>query len=192
MDTIISREIAEAVNHIKQGGIIAYPTSTIWGLGCDCVQQDAVLRLHKLKGRSADKRFLLVAGAWQEFAEYFSHLSGDDINKITAEYPYPRSWLVENKSSQLSYLVQGDKIVIRIDRHPLLQAITKALGQPIISTSANPSGEAPATCTTDISKYFASKIDYIFPNDDSYPHTGVSARPSDIVDLATGKYLRGG
>ena len=185
--------VKEAVQNLQQARIIAYPTSTVWGLGCDFTNYSALENLCRLKGRSHDKSFILVAGSWTEFKPYFSHLQRDEINKITASYEHPRTWLVPDKEGKCAILAQQEKVAIRVDKHPVIMAITSVFGRPIVSTSANPSGEKPATNAAQLREYFGAKIDYIMSDSDLMTtDTDDDAHPSDIVDLETGEYIRRG
>ncbi|MCH9664679.1 MAG: L-threonylcarbamoyladenylate synthase [Gammaproteobacteria bacterium] len=207
MNNSVDSVVQNAAAAISSGGVIAYPTSSIWGLGCAPSQEQALLRIFQIKQRPSSKGLILVAGAWAEFADYFPSLTAEQINRIIAPTPHPCTWLVEDKANKVSELVKGDnaKVAIRIDQHPFVKEVCSVLQHPITSTSANPQGEEPATDAAMIRKYFGDAIDYVVDAVDAIDAShdasgssgsgssamGISGRPSIIRDLASGEYIRG-
>ena len=181
----------EAVAVLKNGGIIAYPTEAVWGLGCDFESLSAVSKLQKIKERPSNKGFIkgfiLVAGNWREFATYLPNINQEDIIKISTATVHPCTWLVEDKAGNIPAVVKGgsNKVAIRISHHPVVSLLAKEFGKPLVSTSANISGQPPALDSDSVKKYFGEQVDYIVPGD-----IGNAAAVSDIRDLSSGEFLR--
>ena len=193
----------EAVAVLKNGGIIAYPTEAVWGLGCDFESLSAVSKLQKIKERPRNrgfiKGFILVAGNWREFATYLPHINQEDITKISAATNHPCTWLVEDKAGNIPAIVKGgnniqggsnvqggsNKVAIRISHNPVVSLLAKEFGKPLVSTSANISGHPPALDSDSVKEYFGEQVDYIVPGD-----IGNAAAVSDIRDLSSGEFLR--
>lgn len=181
--------VKQAANIISDGGVIAYPTSSIWGLGSSISNDLAITKLCKIKQRPADKGLIIIAGAWQQLANYFPHLSDEQIDKIITSSDSPCTWLVEDNSNKVNPNIKGSNttVAIRIDQHPFVKQLCMQLGEPITSTSANPTGKAPAQNANEVREYFSESVDYIAAGDWQY---SPSNKPSDIRDLASGEYIR--
>lgn len=151
----------EAVQCLKSGGIIAIPTDTVYGLGADPFNPDAVQKLYTFKGRPDGKPIPLVLSSVddvyrvaQNLPDYFFHL--------TARFwPGGLTIIVEAKDLLPVLTAGGNTVGVRIPDNPLLLKILKTFGGPAAITSANLSGEPPATSPQEIGEELASKIDMI-------------------------------
>ena len=181
------QDITKILASLRSGGIIAYPTESIWGLGCDPHNTEAVRQLLNMKKRSAEKGLILLAGDWKEFAPYFPQLTQEQINKIKEKGAHPCTWLVEDAEQAFPTIIKGIhcKNAIRICHHEPVKKLTSLYGKPIISTSANPSGQAPAFTIQQIAAYFGDQLDCIL----KAPLGGLK-QASHIRDMETGKFLR--
>jgi len=173
---------------LQQGGVIAYPTEAVWGLGCDPWDVQAVARVLALKQRDPAKGLILIAGNLAQVQPWLDTLSAPQQKTLADSWPGPRTWLVPDTAIAPPW-VRGDhaSIALRVSDHPLVQALCEAFGGPIVSTSANPAGKAPARTGFDVRRYFGGELDMIVPG-----QTGGRNRPTEIRDLITGEIARHG
>ncbi|MXV74551.1 threonylcarbamoyl-AMP synthase [Candidatus Poribacteria bacterium] len=151
----------EAVQCLKSGGIIAIPTDTVYGLGADPFNPDAVQKLYTCKGRPDGKPIPLVLSSVddvyrvaQNLPDYFFHLTD-------RFWPGGLTIIVEAKDLLPVLTAGGNTVGVRIPDNPLLLKILKTFGGPAAITSANLSGEPPATAPQEIGAELASRIDVI-------------------------------
>lgn len=180
--------IRQAVNVLRRGGVIAYPTEGVWGLGCDPFNPDAVAKVLELKRREVSKGLILVAGSIEQFEPYLCAVSLEQRAKLERSWPGPQTWVVKHGNT-LPDWVTGYKstVALRVSAHLLVAALCRAWGGPLISTSANPSGCAPGRSSLQVRRYFLHSLDYILPG-----NLGGQAGPTPIRDLVSGQSLRGG
>ncbi len=171
---------------LQQGGVIAYPTEAVWGVGCDPRNGQALNRLLDLKARDPNKGVILIAANIGQVQPLMAELSSEQKASLADTWPGPNTWLVP-PSDQVHDLVKGQHplVAVRVTDHPLVQALCLAFGGPIVSTSANPAGEAPALTEEQIDNYFSDQLDCILSGD-----LGGSSQPSTIRNLLTGETLR--
>ena len=152
--------IRHAAHIIKHGGIIAYPTDTIYGLGCDPFNPDAIEKINLIKQRPLNKQFILLAGHINQLRSLIQ-ISQQQEKTIT-QNTEPTSWVVKASPYAPSWLTDDSgSLTIRISKHENVQDLCQALGHAIISTSANISGKTPAKNSLDLHKYFHHKVDKI-------------------------------
>lgn len=177
----------QAMRALDRGGIIAYPTEAVFGLGCYPEDHDAVKKILLLKGRSISKGLILVAANVEQIDAYVSYPNHIIKQKVVDTWPGAVTWLLPVKANA-PYCLTGYKttIAVRVSSHPLVQGLCACVG-PIISTSANPAGLPPARSNIQVRRYFGNSIDYILPG-----NTGGMRRPTEIRDAATLKVLRCG
>jgi L-threonylcarbamoyladenylate synthase len=157
----MSEHIAAAENALKEGRIILYPTDTIWGIGCDATNTEACQRIIDLKGRSADKSFVLLADSFQMIEKYVPDFPSvcydlaDFAEKpLTIIYPGAQG-LAPN------VLATDGSVAIRLTKDPICLRLIRAIRKPVVSTSANISGEPSPTFFGDISEAIKSGVDAI-------------------------------
>lgn len=187
-DPIVDRGVERAALAAKAGGVIAYPTEAVWGLGVDPCNDDAIRCLLALKNRPRAKGLILIAANVAQIEPWLAPLSASDRARLAASWPGPVTWLVPN-NGQASHWVTGDfdTVALRVTDHPLAQALCLAFGGPLISTSANPQGQEPARTSTQVQHYFGDQIQALVPG-----HVGARSQPSEIRDLQTGRIHRPG
>nr|WP_049723005.1 Sua5/YciO/YrdC/YwlC family protein [Gilvimarinus polysaccharolyticus] len=180
--------VAQAARAIKSGGVIAYPTEAVWGLGADPANQQALARLLALKRRPRAKGLILIAANMAQIEPWLAPLSNSHRTQLEASWPGPVTWLVPN-NGQASRWVTGDftTVALRVTDHPVVQALCLAFGGPIISTSANPQGQTPARSALQVQAYFGDQLQAIAPG-----QVGERNQPSEIRDLKTGRIHRPG
>ncbi len=149
---------------LAQGGVIAYPTEGVWGLGCDPFNKRAVERLLDLKDRPWQKG-LIVALANEGVAMALLRTLPQDRQKaISATWPGPHTWLLPHNGLWPSWVTgESDFIACRLSAYPVVCDLALASGGAIISTSANPAGQAPAMTAQEVRQYFGRSVDFIMP-----------------------------
>lgn len=176
-----------AAHVLRRQGVLAHPTEAVWGLACDPFSEQAVQRLLDLKGRPKEKGLILISSNIEHFASLLASLSPELQQRFSAPQTRPTTWIVPDPDHQIPAWIRGQHqgVAVRVSQHPVVHQLTKAFQGPIISTSANPAGKAPAMSLLDIRKYFAGRIDYVVDG-----KLGGADRPSRIIDLQSGKILR--
>lgn len=173
--------LAHAVGVLRDGGVIAYPTEGVFGLGCSPNRADAVGRILELKGRDASKGLILIAGRPGELAGWA------DFDALPADPPkHPVTWIVPAGALAYPALTGGrETIAIRITTHPVASRLATLAGVPLVSTSANLSGRAAARNRIALRRAFRDRLDLIVPGS-----LGQARGPSEIRDLASGRIVR--
>lgn len=179
-------KVLHAVNTLKNGGIIAYPTEAVWGLGCDPDNLDAVKRLLHLKQRPVEKGLILIAAAWDQLAPYLLALDTAMAARVLPTWPGPVTWLLPAKATVPPELRGNhDTLAVRVTDHPQCMALCRQWGKPVVSTSANPAGKDPAYNLQQVQAYFGTQVDYYLPG-----NLGPQQMPSEIRDGRTGEIVR--
>jgi L-threonylcarbamoyladenylate synthase len=180
--------IRDATALLKRGGVIAYPTEAVWGLGCDPCNESAVLRLLALKRRAVDKGLILIAGALAQFDGLldWDALPADCSETVHASWPGPHTWVVP-ASARVPHWITGahDGVAVRVSAHPEVIALCAAFGGPLVSTSANPAGAAPPKSLADFDPALLAQLDGVVAGD-----VGALARPTEIREARSGVVLR--
>lgn len=169
------------------GGVIAYPTEAVWGLGCDPWNQPAVERILSLKQRPQEKGLILVAASVSQVAFLLDALPESLRSKALAYWPGPITCLLPDPAGQVPEWVRGrhSTIAVRVSDHPVVTSLCEAAGMPLVSTSCNPAGRPPARYSWQVRRYFGSGLDWVTPGS-----LGGNRQPSRILDIATGNWLR--
>lgn len=177
-----------AVRKLRAGGVIAYPTEGVWGLGCDPCNETAVRRLLALKQRDPAKGLILVAADIDQFEPLLQKVSAHHRERLDASWPGPHTWLVDDEG-KAPRLIRGrhSRVALRVSAHPLVRSLCRAFGGPVVSTSANPAGRPAPLSAWQVRRYFGRRLDFILPGP-----LGGQRGPTPIRDLATGRVLRGG
>lgn len=171
---------------MKHGGLIAYPTEGVWGLGCDPADQVAVARLLALKSRPVEKGLILVGSEMPHFAAYTENLGHLELQQIESSLGQAITWLVDHGGSAPEWISGGQAtLAIRLTDHPVVVELCRKFGGAIVSTSANPAGEEPAVNEEQVQNYFGKLIDVIVPG-----ATGGQNGATEIRELETGRIVR--
>ena len=180
--------IDNAVAVLRRGGVIAYPTEGVWGLGCDPLDEAAVRRLLALKRRPVDKGLILVASspaqldAWADWAA----LPPERRDATLASWPGPHTWIVPAKANAPRWITgDHDGVAVRISAHPVVVALCAAFGGAIVSTSANRTAEPAPRARAELAAGIAAGVDAIVAGET----TGL-AQPTAIRDARDGTILR--
>ncbi|QOW24734.1 L-threonylcarbamoyladenylate synthase [Lysobacter sp. H23M47] len=181
-------DLQSVVRALRQGGVIAYPTEAVWGLGCDPFNQAAVVRLLDIKQRPVAKGLILIAGALAQLDGLvdWSALAAERCVEVRASWPGPHTWVVPATAS-VPRVITGDhdSVAVRVSAHPTVVALCAAWGGVLVSTSANLAGRPPATCIDQLDPALLARIDGVLTGD-----VGGRASPSTIRDARTGAILR--
>lgn len=172
---------------VERGGVLAYPTEAVWGLGCDPWNRDAVRRILALKQRPEHKGLILVAASTEQIEFLLAPLAPALRQQALAQWPGPVTCLIPDVAQQVPGWVRGkhSSVAVRVSAHPLVQALCETAGKPLVSTSCNPAGRQPARSAWQVRKYFADGIDWLVPG-----ALGGARQPSQIVDITSGRRLR--
>ena len=178
--------IDQAILALQQGKIIAYPTEGVFGLGCDPLQEKAVLTLLSLKQRPKAMGLICIASSITQLKDWMAPLTQIEQTRLTQPYPEPRSWLVP-ASTRVPEWIKGthQKVAVRLTQHPVANALCTAFQSPIVSTSANIHGAAVLESHADLKATFGEKLAHIVPGAIG-PHPG----PTPIFDLNTQAQIR--
>ena len=180
--------IALATRCLQDGGVIAYPTEAVWGLGCDPRNEAAVLRLLALKQREVDKGLILIAASEAQLASYADFDALDPVQRaaVRANWPGPHTWIVP-ASTQAPPWITGEQtgIAVRVSAHPTVIALCQAFGGALVSTSANRAGEPPPSDRSMLDPAVVAGVDAV-----TVGETGGLLRPTMIRDARNGNMLR--
>ncbi len=182
----MSFRLRHCADVVASGGIIAYPTEAVWGLGCDPDNAQAVLRLLQIKRRDWRKGLILVAASMAQLEPYLGELSSAQRQQLASSWPGPTTWLVPHSGS-VGKGIRGkhSSVGLRVSAHSGVQALCNFFGGPLVSTSANPDGLQPARNRFAARRYFGDAVDAYAPG-----KVGAAQRPSEIRDLLTGEIIR--
>ena len=171
------------------GGVIAYPTEAVWGLGCDPTDEVAVMRLLAIKRREVGKGLILIAADIGQLAPYvdFDALPPAQRADVFASWPGPHTWIVPASAGTPRW-IRGDHagIAVRVSAHPAVVALCRAYAGALVSTSANPAGAPPPATLDAFDPGLLAAIDGVLAGE-----TGGLDRPTTIRDASTGDVLRG-
>ncbi len=184
--------VNKAARAVRGGGVIAYPTEAVWGLGCDPWNMQACLELMQVKQRAAEKGMILIAGSMAQFGSLLTALSPETQQQLQ------QGWASSDQQGAVTYLVPDvydlvprwikgshDKVAVRVSQHYLVRQLCGTLNMPIVSTSANLAGRPAARSRLQVEKHLGQNIDYILPGS-----LGGARQPSRIIDLLSGQVRR--
>lgn len=182
--------LATANDCLANGGVIAYPTETVYGLGCNPLNRLAVERLLTLKQRSVKQGLIILAADLNQLSHYLQPLTQAQQTTLTQPVERTTTWLVPAQAYVPDWLT-GDhrSLAIRITQHPLARALCQQFGA-LVSTSANCSRQPAAHTALQVRTRFNSARAVAQPDLIIHGHCGTDKRPSQIIDLLSGKILR--
>lgn len=179
-NTQYEQELAKALETLKSGGTLLYPTDTIWGLGCDATNPKAVEKIFKLKNREESKSLIVLLDNEANLHNYV-----DTLPEITFDLlknlDKPTTIIYSNARNLAWNVVASDGTVgIRVTRDPFCRDLVKRFGKPIVSTSANISGDPSPIVFREISKQLITQVDHTV---NLYHDQINSSKPSTIIRL---------
>lgn len=179
-----SQHIRYAARVINSGGVVAYPTEGVFGLGCLPDNFDAVGRILTIKKRDPGMGLVMIVSDIDQLAGWTDASMDGASLRSTLEQPV--TWIVP-ATDAVPWWIRGDHtgIAVRMTAHPVAKALCREVDSPLVSTSANISGRPPARSVFVLRRVLGSLVDYVVPG-----ACGPAHGPSEIRDFETGKVLR--
>lgn len=186
MSVLNRQKIRDAARVLRAGGVIAYPTEAVWGVGCDPQNRSAVMRLLAMKDREWQKGLILIGAVVEDVEPYVEVPSRMAWRRATATWPGASTWVFP-ATDHCPLWISGDRdtVAVRVTAHPVAAAICDAFGGAIVSTSANRAGDPPATSAGHARIALRNRFDLLIPGS-----LGGLDRPTIIRDAANGNILR--
>lgn len=183
---IFNQPLQMAAEILVAGGVIAYPTEGVYGLGCDPFNADAVARILEIKQRPVHKGLILVADSLDRLQPFLQPLSREQRDQLNASWPGPYTWVVPH-NGQLPDWVTGGRpsVAVRVSAHPLARALSERSGVPIVSTSANRSGRPSLITSLQVRSALGQDIDCLL-----HGRVQTPGQASQINDLISGHRFR--
>jgi len=180
---MLKDEVNRALEVLRDGGLILYPTDTIWGIGCDATNADAVEKIFKLKGRSSEKSLIILLDTDNKLQSYVKDVP-EVAYDLVAFAENPLTIIYSGAKNLASNVVAEDGSVgIRIVRQEFCTQLLQRFRKPIVSTSANLSGESPPDSFAEICAEILEGVDYVV----NWEQNIVSnPKPSTIMKLESG------
>lgn len=178
-------QLRHAHQIIRQGGLIAYPTEAVYGLGCDPTNAEAVQRLLRLKHRDWRKGLILIA-ATPDHLRPWVDLPTADWQKLNQYWPGPFTWVVPARAGTPDWITGGrPDIAVRVTAHPIAAQLALSAGMALVSTSANPAQRPAARTPLAVRRYFDDTLDLIVAG-----AVNRQANPTPIRHWPDGQWLR--
>lgn len=155
------RLIQRVVEYLREGGVVAYPTDTIYGIGCDIFNSKGLQKIYRLKQRDPKKPFSFICSDLSDITNY-AQVSNFAFKILKQHLPGPYTFVLEATRHAPALVTTRQRTVgIRIPAHPITLAIVRELGHPLVTTSVNPSGENPLLTPDDIDDAFGKQLDCV-------------------------------
>jgi L-threonylcarbamoyladenylate synthase len=181
-------DLDAAVAALRDGGVVAYPTEAVWGLGCDPFNESAVLRLLAIKQRPVGKGLILIAASLAQLDGLadWDALPADRREAVRAGWPGPHTWVVP-ATPRVPHWITGnhDSVAVRVSAHPPVVRLCAAYGGPLVSTSANLADRPPAFLREQLDPALVARLDGLVAGE-----TGGMAAPTVIRDARDDQLLR--
>ncbi len=178
--------INKALEVLRQGGIILYPTDTIWGIGCDATNDAAVERIYKIKQRADNKSMLVLLDNVSKIGQYVNDIPDIAYDLIDMSEK-PLTIIYEHSKGLSAHISKNNQTVgIRITQEPFSKRLIEQFKKPIVSTSANLSGCDSPKCFSEISEAIKSAVDYVV----EYRQDDQEASPSSIILLGNDNSIK--
>ncbi|RDI98975.1 tRNA threonylcarbamoyladenosine biosynthesis protein RimN [Dyella solisilvae] len=181
-------ELDAAAALLRRGGVIAYPTEAVFGLGCDPHDRVAFERLFALKQRPPTQGVLLIAAEFAQVERYIDTVAvpAEVMAQVQASWPGPNTWIFPRSPAVPEWVAGAHAgIALRVTAHAPAAALCRAYGGALVSTSANPHGEPPARSVATLETYFGGALDGLLD-----APLGELERPTVIRDALSGAIIR--
>jgi L-threonylcarbamoyladenylate synthase len=181
-------ELGAAAALLRSGGVVAYPTEAVFGLGCDPHDRTAFEKIFALKQRPATQGVLLIAADFAQVERYIDFAKVPDavLAQVRASWPGPHTWIFPRSAAVPEWVAGAHAgIALRVTAHEPAAALCRAFGGALVSTSANPHGEPSAKSAQTVRDYFGDALDGVLD-----APLGVQDRPTTIRDALTGAIIR--
>ena len=180
--------IAAAAALLRGGGVLAYPTEAVFGLGCDPRNVAAFERLFALKQRPPTQGVLLIAADFAQVERYIAldAVPADIMRQVRASWPGPNTWIFPRSPDAPDWIAGAHSgIALRVTAHPPAVQLSRAFGGALVSTSANPHGQPPARTAQAVQTFFGQSLDGLLD-----APLGGRASPTVIRDALSGTIVR--
>lgn len=177
-----------AVSVIQEGGVVAYPTESCFGLGCDPTNEAAVLKILELKQRNIDKGLILIAHNYSQLLPFVDDgaIAQDKRFSVFSHWPGPVTLLLPAKKTTARFLKGDfDTIAVRVTDHPIARELCLQAGSALVSTSANLAGQPSAVSAEEVKSVFGEQLAYVVDQP-----IGQRKKPSKILNPLTGEVFR--
>jgi len=183
---MINQEVHNAHEVLKNGGIILYPTDTVWGIGCDASNEEAVAKIYKLKQRAETQSMICLMNGEKMMYNVFK-----DIPEVAWQIidlsEKPTTLILDNPRNVAANLIAADKSLgIRIVKEPFCFKLLERLKKPLVSTSANISGQPTPSSFKEISPEIIKGVDYVV----NLHHDKIAGKPSTIIKLTNDSQVK--
>ncbi|WP_452224177.1 L-threonylcarbamoyladenylate synthase [Lacinutrix chionoecetis] len=173
-------EIEKTFEILKKGGIILYPTDTVWGIGCDATNAEAVKKIYKLKQRAESKTMICLVNNFGMLAKHVDNVPNVAYNILELAVT-PTTVIYDNPAGIAENLIAEDNtLAIRVIKHEFCEKLIRKLGKPIVSTSANLAGKTVPKSFKEIDEAILKGVDYVV----NLQHEKISEKPSSIIKLS--------
>lgn len=188
MDTQLHEKLLQqvdlALEYLEKGEVILYPTDTIWGLGCDATNPEAVAKVYEIKQRDDAKSLIVLLDDFAKLHQYVGSFDEEFVKQLLEESSKPTTVIYPNASGIASNLgAEDSSLAIRITQETFSQELCKRFQKPIVSTSANISGQASPSCYAEIKESLKEKVSFVA----DYAREHVEAVPSRLLLLQPNK-----
>ena len=191
-------DIKQAADILKNGGVVVYPTETVYGIGCDPLNADACERVHHIKKRNHVKPMLLLSYSLGQVEEISGPLSEIPLKLAKKFWPGPLTMIIKpqtllfKEKKKIFKHITGfseeldttNSVAFRVTSHPVAASLIKEFGYPIISTSANITGQSPLITYEKAFSIFGNIVDIVIGTDEQ-----LTGKPSTVVDLTSDSLL---
>lgn len=179
-------DIRKMASLLKSHKILALPTESVYGISA-IVREGTAKRISIIKKRVPGKGFIILSGDISHLLRFIDvrYLSNSNLTELGKRYEKARTWIVPAKPNIKWLTGSFSNIAVRLTKNPLLNLLTREVGEAIISTSANISNMPETTSYMEVYKRFNKHVDYIYPE-----HNFVSSKPSQLINLLTGEVIR--
>ncbi len=186
LDGGLRHRLRLAAHWIAAGGVVAYPTEAVYGLGSDPWNGEATQRILTMKQRPESKGLIIIAAAVDQLEPFVEFLEPERMEAILATWPGPFTWLLPARPQTPPWLRgQHSTLAVRVTAHPLAAALCRAAGRALVSTSANRATRPPARTALEVRLRLGGAADYLLAGP-----CGGRAQCSSIRDGLTGRLLR--
>lgn len=179
--------VEEAVEVLKRGGLILYPTDTVWGIGCDATNAEAVARIYALKQSENKHAMLVLCHSAEQVVRYVNRAPGIAF-EVMEMASSPLTLILPGAAGVAANLIPEEGTLgVRVPDHEFCQALLRRLGRPVVSTSANISGEKSPKTLPEIAREIVEGVDYVVnPRFQGRP----TGKPSSIIAFGEGGEVR--
>jgi len=157
-------ELEQAAIVLRREGVVAHATEGVWGLACDPRSDAAIQKVLEIKQREKEKGLILIGGTLEYFQKELFEVKSDNSREIADSWPGHHTWILPNASDYSDWVTGGrDSVACRVPDHKQARELSLKFGAPLVSTSANLSGQAELTSEQAVRETFEGILDFILP-----------------------------